>query len=171
MSRHIENPDVPLDMDRATAMHQEMARIEDQLRLMDSPSAPVVPDAAVNAGRPIPAHAREVSSKSALKGEQADPKGVIGVCLENENDIEPIPARNPVEEVKKEMTREELSNFLSSLRGGKRSRSPSEASEPVNSQPKEDQPNKINSTVGNDLQGAIRDLTLRLRLHWQTTWT
>ena len=95
-------------------MHQEMARIEDQLRIHDSPSAPVVPDEAVNAGRetklPIPAHARGVSSKSAWKGEQDDPKGVIGVCLENENDMEPTPEHNPVEEVKKEMMREELNS-------------------------------------------------------------
>ena len=75
-------------MDRGTALHQEMARIEDQLKLMDSPSAPVVPDEAVNAGRPIPAHARGVSSKFAWKEEQVDPKGVTGVCLENENEID-----------------------------------------------------------------------------------
>ena len=92
-------------MDRGTALHQEMARIEDQLKLMDSPSAPVVPDEAVNAGRPIPAHAQGVSSKSAWKEERDDPKGVIGVCLENENEIELIPERNPIEEVKKEIMR------------------------------------------------------------------
>ena len=50
LSRDIENPDVPFDMNRAPAMHQDMARIEDQLKLMDSPSVPVVPDEAVNAG-------------------------------------------------------------------------------------------------------------------------
>ena len=92
-----ENPDVPLGMARGTALHQEMARINDQLGLMDSPSAPVVPDEAVNAGSPIPAHDRGVSSKSAWKEEQADSKGVTGVSLENENEIEPIPERNPAE--------------------------------------------------------------------------
>ena len=112
-----------------------------------------------------------MSSKSAWKGEQADPKGVIGVCLENENEVEPIPERNPVEEMKKEMMREELNDSPSILRGGKRSRSPSEVSEPVNPQPKEDQPNKSNSTVGNDLQGENGNLTIRPRLHWQTTCT
>ena len=47
----------------------------------------------------------------------------------------------------------EPNSFSAFLRGGKISRSPSEFSEPVNPQPKEEQPRKINSTVGNDLQG------------------
>ena len=137
-----EDPDVPLDMARGTALHLEMARIDDQLELMVSPSAPVEPDEAVNAGSPLPAHDRGVSSKSAWKGEQADSKGVTGVCLENEHKIEPISERNPVEEMKKEMMREELNNFPSSLRGGKRSRSQSEKYRSLSTH----SPRKINRT-------------------------
>ena len=167
-------------MDKATAMHQEMARIGDQLGIHDSPSAPVAPEEPVNAGRQTPAHARGVSSQSVWKGDQDDPwkcmeqpvrKGVTGVDLDNQNDIEPIPERDPVEKVRKDIMRDELNNLPSSLRGGKRSRSPSEASEAVNPQPKGDQPIKINSTVGNYLLGETWKPDTKLRLHWQATWT
>ena len=103
--------------------------------------------------------------------EQPVRKGVTGVDLNNENDIEPSPERDPIEEVRKDIMRDELNNLPSSLREGKRSRSPSEASEPVNPQPKGDQPIKINPTVVNSLLGKYGNLTLRLRLHWQRTWT
>ena len=130
-------------------------RIEYELELLPPPSAPAAPaeaGTAGSAGSPL-ANNRGVSSTSVWKREQADPKGVTGVSLENKNsEIEPHPddippTRDPVQEkeVKVEPNRD--------LRGGKRSRSPSEFSEPVNPQPKEEQPMKINSTVGSDLQG------------------
>ena len=43
-------PYAPLDMTKGTALHLEMARIDDQLELLVLPSAPTEPDEAVNAG-------------------------------------------------------------------------------------------------------------------------
>ena len=89
-------------------MHEEMARIENQLELLLPFTAPAELDEAGNAGSAgsPPAHSQGVSSKSVWKGEQADPKVVTGVSLENENsEIEPHPdeippTRDPVQEVK-----------------------------------------------------------------------
>ena len=126
-------PGDPLDVIRGINLLEEMARFENQLKVVLPPSARAELDEAGNAGSAgsPPAHSRGVSSKSLCKEEQADPKGVTGVCLENENsEIEPHPdeipqTRDPVQEVKKEV-RAEPNSFSAFLRGGKLSRSPSE---------------------------------------------
>ena len=88
---------------RGNDLQEELVRIEDQLELLSSPSRPAAPAEAGNAGSAgSPAvNNRGVSSTSAWK-EQADPKGVTGVCLENaSSEIEPHPddippTRDPV---------------------------------------------------------------------------
>ena len=116
---------------RGNELQEELVRIEDLLELLSPPSTPAAPAEAGNAGSAgsPPVNNRGVSSTSAWK-EQADPKGVTGVCLDNENsEIEPHPAdipptRDPVkgkDVLLKRFGQGDEEEPNRNLRGGKRS--------------------------------------------------
>ena len=111
-----------------------------------------------------PVNDRGVSSTFTWAG-QTVAKGGTCVCLEDiDTEVEDsvgVPPKDPVKEKEvllKPYDREgEEEEPNRDLRGGKRSRFPSlsESSESVTQQPREEQPVKINSTIGNDLQGQV----------------
>ena len=135
-----EDCDECLKWDRGTLirieLHQELVRIEAQIDLLlnmypSTPAAPADAGSAGSAGSP-PVNNRGVSSTSAWTG-QTDPKGVTGVCLENENSeivVEPvgIPPKDPAKTkdvLLKRYDQGEEEEPIRDLKGGKRSLSSS----------------------------------------------